>query len=65
MVFYGFDMELMRICYDFVMAVFMVLILGWRTVIVSLWLGTGRGMAQGLWLSGELHTHFSEFALCS
>ena len=41
-------MELIWICYDFVMAVFMALILGWRTVMVSLWLGTGRGMAQGL-----------------
>ena len=45
---YGFDMELIWICYDFVMAVFMALILGWRTVMVSLWLGTGRGMVQGL-----------------
>ena len=45
---YGFDMELIWICYDFVMAVFMALILGWRTVMVSLWLETGRGMAQGL-----------------
>ena len=41
-------MELIWICYDFVMAVFMALILGWRTVMVSLWLETGRGMAQGL-----------------
>ena len=35
-------------CYDFVIAVFMALILGWRTVMVSLWLEIGRGMAQGL-----------------
>ena len=41
-------MELIWMCYDFVMAVFMALILGWRTVMVSLWLEIGRGMAQGL-----------------